>query len=175
MAASQLGAPQGGNPKFTHTKLDSVNYRTTKLYTLCIHKQPPAGGQSRAFCDFRIFGATLAPFVMRGRAQAGAAASSKPLDTCSTTTLQLRASSLFMADSSHSVSHYTVSHQPSTGTSTSGSSYTGYYILSVWTLALAPAPASIHIVLHTVCTAAALQPAKLLSLLLHTVSAAQAR
>lgn len=37
------------------------------------------------------------------------------------------------------VSHYTVSHEPSTGTSTSGSSYTGYYIPSVWTLALAPA------------------------------------
>ena len=37
------------------------------------------------------------------------------------------------------VSHYTGISQPSTGTSTSGSSYTGYYILSVRTLALAPA------------------------------------
>ena len=144
-------------------------------YTPCAFTSNPPQAAKVAHFAILAFLACDARAICHAAETRRRRASSKPLDTCSTTTLQLRASSLFMADSSHSVSHYTVSHQPSTGTSTSGSSYTGYYILSVWTLALAPAPASIHIVLHTVCTAAALQPAKLLSLLLHTVSAAQAR
>lgn len=72
LAASQLGAPQGGNPKLKQTKLDRVNYRTTKLYTLCIHKRPPQAAKVAHFAIFAFLACDARAICHAAETRAGA-------------------------------------------------------------------------------------------------------